>query len=128
MRHVDSVQLNSAYPGKKAFLQVVASDDDDEETDMAGTELLNNLNLINSKGVRAREGPGAKHGHNTGLGQTNHKTYLLYHDSSDCSQYRTIFQLIQILKNKTRPHLTMLCPNSTLLTLCCCMALGKGHK
>ena len=37
--------------------------------------------------------------------QPNHKTYILYHDSSDCSQYRTIFQLIQILKNKTRPHL-----------------------
>ena len=51
MRHVDSVQLNSAYPGKKAFMQVVASDDDDEEIDMAGTELLNNLTFITSKGV-----------------------------------------------------------------------------
>ena len=51
--------------------------------------------------------------------QPNHKTYIFYHDSSDCSQYRSFFQLIQILKNKTRPHLTMLCPNSTLLTLCC---------
>ena len=54
--------------------------------------------------------------------QPNHKTYILYHDS--CEQYRTIFQLIQILKNKTRPNLTMLCPNSTLLTLGC-MALGQ---
>ena len=51
MRHVDSVQLNSAYPGKKAFMQVVASDDDDEEIDMAGTELLDNLTFITSKGV-----------------------------------------------------------------------------
>ena len=32
-------------------MQVVASDDDDEEIDMAGIELLDNLNLINSKGV-----------------------------------------------------------------------------
>ena len=37
--------------------------------------------------------------------QPNHKTYIFYHDSSDCSQYRTIFQLIQILKLFTRPGL-----------------------
>ena len=32
-------------------MQVVASDDDDEEIDMAGTELLDNLTFITSKGV-----------------------------------------------------------------------------
>ena len=37
--------------------------------------------------------------------QPNHKTYIFYHDSCDCSQYRTIFQLIQILKLFTRPGL-----------------------
>ena len=32
-------------------MQVVASDDEDEEIDMAGTELLDNLTFITSKGV-----------------------------------------------------------------------------
>ena len=32
-------------------MQVVASDDEDEEIDMAGTELLDNLTFINSEGV-----------------------------------------------------------------------------
>ena len=32
-------------------MQVVASDDDDEEIDMAGTELLGHLTFITSKGV-----------------------------------------------------------------------------
>ena len=32
-------------------MQVVASDDKDEEIDMAGTELLDNLTFINSKGA-----------------------------------------------------------------------------
>ena len=128
-------------------MQVVASEDEDEEIDMAGTELLDNLTFINSKGVmggvegkpdwvtgiqgekwavqklrageteeqqdrawiefygdnvaeiiegeeeikarekRTRSQAWSQHG--TG---TNHKTYIFYHDSSDCSQYRTIFQ------------------------------------
>ena len=32
-------------------MQVVASDDEDEEIDSAGTELLDNLTFITSKGV-----------------------------------------------------------------------------
>ena len=32
-------------------MQVVASDDEDEEIDMAGTELLDNLTFITSKGM-----------------------------------------------------------------------------
>ena len=143
-------------------MQVVASDDDDEEIDMTGTELLDNLNLINNKGVivivgfkgkpdwvtgiqgeswageelRAGEQQGRAriefHGDNVAETieeeeesgareerdmepsmvttrdwdkQPNHKTYIFHHDSCDCSQYRTIFQLIQILKLFTRPGL-----------------------
>ena len=122
-------------------MQVVASDDEDEEIDMAGTELLDNLTFINSKGVmggvegkpdwvtgiqgegwaveelRAGENQGRARieFHRDNMAETieeeeeskareerdmepsmvttrdwdkqpNHKTYIFYHDSSDCSQ------------------------------------------
>ena len=49
MRHVGAVTVKHTQ-ARKAFMQVVASDDDDEEIDMAGTELLDNLTFITSKG------------------------------------------------------------------------------
>ena len=50
MRHVGAVTVKHTQ-ARKAFMQVVASDDEDEEIDMAGTELLDNLTFITSKGV-----------------------------------------------------------------------------
>ena len=146
MRHVGAVTVKHTQ-ARKAFMQVVASDDEDEEIDMAATELLDNLTFITSKGVmggvegkpdwvtgiqgeslageklRAGEQQGRAriefHGDNVAETikeeeesgareerdmepsmvttrdwdkQPNHKTYILYHDSCDCSQYRTIFQ------------------------------------
>ena len=50
MRHVGAVTVKHTQ-ARKAFMQVVASDDEDEEIDMAGTELLGHLTFITSKGV-----------------------------------------------------------------------------
>ena len=50
MRHVGAVTVKHTQ-ARKAFMQVVASDDEDEEIDMTGTELLDNLTFITSKGV-----------------------------------------------------------------------------
>ena len=50
MRHVGAVTVKHTQ-ARKALMQVVASDDEDEEIDSAGTELLDNLTLITSKGV-----------------------------------------------------------------------------